>query len=199
MAERKKVLAREPGLRDARLSGLRARVALAGSGRRGAGSGTGLGRDGAAGPSVAARGRLSAAAMHALGARRRARAHLYFAAGSLQPRAGLALAPPLKHLELVDWPPEKQAHFPPPLSWRARNLRSRRGAEWSRRGWGGGRDHSRPGGLTSGSPLYLTCKWPSPLKFQMELSRVGVGVGTAQHRSQKAQDWVLGGECRNTF
>ena len=38
-------------------------------------------------------------AVHAKGARRRARAHLYFAAGSRQPRpgAGLALAPPLRH------------------------------------------------------------------------------------------------------
>lgn len=41
-------------------------------------------------------------AVHAKGARRRARAHLYFAAGSRQPRpdAGLALAPPLWHHRL---------------------------------------------------------------------------------------------------
>lgn len=97
------------------------------------------------GPSVAARGRLSAAAVQASGARRRARAHLYFAAGSLQPRAGLVLAPPLRHRELVDWPPEKQAHFPPPLSYRAGNFCSRPGAEWRLRGWGGGRDHSLSG------------------------------------------------------
>lgn len=109
-ADREKVLARGAGSPGACGSpGRGVRVALAGSG-----SGAGLGRAGAAGPSVAARGRLSVAAVHASGARRRARAHLYFAAGSLQPQAGLALAPPLRHRELVDWPPEEQAHFPLP-------------------------------------------------------------------------------------
>lgn len=88
-------------------------MALAGGG---AGSGAGLERGGATRPSVAARGSLSAAAVHASGARRRARAHLYFAAGSLQPWAALMLAPPLRHRELVDWPRETNPFLPLPSS-----------------------------------------------------------------------------------
>lgn len=71
----------------------------------GSGSGCGvLGPGGAAVPAAATAWRPRGLAergpaVHAKGARRRARAHLYFAAGSRQPRpgAGLALAPPLGH------------------------------------------------------------------------------------------------------
>lgn len=135
---------------------------------------------------MAARGRLSAAAVHASGARRCARAHLYFAAGSLQPRAGLMLAPPLRHRELVDWPLEKQAHFSPsPLvqGWEP-SLQARRRVET--RELGRGKGPQGPRVLTPGSPRY-------PVKFQMELSGVGVGVGKVIAWVWESQDWVFGG------
>lgn len=128
----------------------------------------GLGNGEATGPSVAARGRLSAAAVHALGARRRARAHLYFAAGSLQPRAGLVLAPPLRLRELVDWPLEKQAHFSPsPLEqgWEP-SLQARRRVET--RGAGEGKGATSAPGFNpwlpavpclQGDPTRLDFRW----------------------------------------
>lgn len=70
MAEREKVLAREPGSAGrAWLSGFGARVALAGGC---AAVRTLAPACGTAGPSAAARGRLSEAAVHASDARRRA-------------------------------------------------------------------------------------------------------------------------------
>lgn len=112
------------------------------------------GRRPAGGRGEAARG----PAVHAKGARRRARAHLYFAAGSRQPRpgAGLALAPPLGHRGLVDWPPEKQARFPPPLScWSpGRTLQARRRVEGAR-GLGRGKGPPGPLALTPDSPRCL--------------------------------------------
>lgn len=157
MAERKKVLARGSG--------------SAGCGHRGAvsrwcwlaarGSDAGLGCDGATGHSVAARRRLSAAAVHASGARRCARAHLYFAAGRLQPRAGLMLAPPLRHLELVDWPLEKQAFLPLPSSAGLGTFapgEAPSGAE----GAGEGEGATRAPVLTPASPRYPACKGTQP-------------------------------------
>lgn len=73
MAEREKVLAREPGSAGrAWLSGVRCSGGAGWRRRGGADSGTGQRRDGTAGPSAAARGRLSEVAVHASGARRRA-------------------------------------------------------------------------------------------------------------------------------
>lgn len=159
IAEREKVLARGPGSAGRGHPDAVSRWRWLAAAR---GSGASLGRDGATGPSVAARGRLSAAVVHASGARRCARAHLYFAAGSLQPRAGLMLAPPLRHRELVDWPLEKQAHFSPsPLvqGWEP-SLQARRRVET--RGLGRGKGPHGPRVLTPGSPRYPACKGTQP-------------------------------------
>lgn len=116
--------------------------------RSGSGRGV-LGPGGAAVPAVATARRpqgkaARGLAVHAKGARRRARAHLYFAAGSRQPRpgAGLALAPPLGHRGLGGLATRETGPLFPLLSRAGlRDRRSRRGAERRRGGWGGGRGH----------------------------------------------------------
>ncbi|XP_041585839.1 spidroin-2-like [Vulpes lagopus] len=132
---------------------------------RSAGAGSGCGALGPGGAAVPAAAAAAAArrprglaergpAVLAKGARRRARAHLYFAAGSRQP--GLALAWPWRLLWGTagsgDWPPEKQAHFSPPLPCGSpgRTLQARRREE--ARGLGRGKGPPGPRALTPGSP-----------------------------------------------
>lgn len=123
------------GVQRGRQVGDKGERAREGEGARGGGAESGV-----SGRGLRAAGALRGGpAVLAKGARRRARAHLYFAAGSSSPAwrwpsAGASSG----HRGLVDWPPGTQARCP--LLSRAGSGTDAPGAAPSgARGWGGGR------------------------------------------------------------